>query len=123
MDAYAMSVAPMGREGILPPRPAVRSPVPSRTQSRSTNHQAITTTGVSPAVLPANTGSRSTRGIHPPAAGTFAGAAAALVFLAEVPAGILGGLLLERYCNGRCVAARARIARWLDCWLDCYHAG
>ncbi|KAL1495959.1 hypothetical protein AB1Y20_014601 [Prymnesium parvum] len=44
MDAYAMSVAPVGREG------------------------------------------------------TFAGAAAALVFLAEVPAGVLGGMLLERYC-------------------------
>ncbi|KAL3910403.1 MAG: hypothetical protein SGPRY_009070 [Prymnesium sp.] len=44
MDAYAMSVAPVGREG------------------------------------------------------TFAGAAAALVFLAEVPAGLLGGSLLELYC-------------------------
>uniref|UniRef100_A0A7S3EPW9 Major facilitator superfamily (MFS) profile domain-containing protein n=1 Tax=Haptolina ericina TaxID=156174 RepID=A0A7S3EPW9_9EUKA len=30
--------------------------------------------------------------------GTFAGAAAALVFLAEVPAGVVGGILLERYC-------------------------
>ena len=36
--------------------------------------------------------------------GAFAGASAALVFLAEVPAGLLGGLLLERFCaaEGQC---------------------
>lgn len=37
--------------------------------------------------------------------GTFAGTAAALSFLAEVPAGLLGGVLLERFCSGDAAVA------------------